>query len=141
MNRRKGRERGIEGRKDGQKKGWGEHLSKMQHDSDKTVTLKKRERNNNVLLQLSSFYCMIKHILLEMPPRNTAHEDRKHLELERAQGFGKAALLSVITTENKTIPFSVQEAFIGTTRRLALLKSSLKHKRVVGGSAERKKSS
>lgn len=43
MNRRKGRERGIEGRKDGQKKGWGEHLSKMQHDSDKTVTLKKRE--------------------------------------------------------------------------------------------------
>lgn len=85
MNRKKGRKRGIEGRRDGQKKSWGERLSKMQHDSDETITLKKRERKNNVLLQLSSFYCMIKYILLKMPPRNTAHEDRKHLELERAQ--------------------------------------------------------
>lgn len=43
MNRKKGRKRGIEGRKDGQKKSWGEHLSKMQHDSDETITLKKEK--------------------------------------------------------------------------------------------------
>lgn len=44
MNRKKGKKRGIEGRKDEQKKSWGERLSKMQHDSDETITLKKRER-------------------------------------------------------------------------------------------------
>lgn len=49
MNIRKGRKRGIEGRKDGQKKGWGEHLSKMQLDSDETITLKKeREKDQCV---------------------------------------------------------------------------------------------
>lgn len=91
-----------------------------------------KKSKNHVSLQCSHFYCTTKYILLQMLPRTTIHEDKKHLELERVQGCGKA-VLSVLVTEG-SIPFSVQEVFTETTRRLELLISSLKHKQVVSGS-------
>lgn len=39
-----------------------------------------KKSKNHVPLQLSHFYCTIKYISLQVLPRNTIHEDRKHLE-------------------------------------------------------------
>lgn len=44
-----------------------------------------KKSKNHVSLQRSHFYCTTKYISLQMLPRNTIHEDKKHLELERVQ--------------------------------------------------------
>lgn len=44
-----------------------------------------KKSKNHVSLQCSHFYCTTKYISLQMLPRNTIHEDKMHLELERVQ--------------------------------------------------------
>lgn len=62
------RKKGGKNRKEGQMEGW------MVRGGF------SKKSKNHVPLQLSHFYCTIKYISLQVLPRNTVHENRKHLE-------------------------------------------------------------